>query len=545
MTRYCEECGSRLSPGTRFCENCGSPVEGAASVSEEGGPSPADLCDDPAWPERLKAAQLGGRVREVGILYTHSTRLRDRLGVGTEKLLEEIEGYLATSYRAGILYFYFDLARNAFASLDSMEIADHVALLGRLRDRMRMAGTDPRFLLILGGDDVVPMGVLPNQSRDPDEAVESDLPFATLSTASPWEGSSASLVGDMLVGRIPTARALNHGSGRIGSGGSESAPLQNSLFAYFESRKAAVAAWPGWGEPAGLAAAVWEESSRSVFAQLGGGDLLLSPETSLDNLRGRFDFRSRLLYFNVHGSERTPFWYGQAESGEDAGTEEYPRVFSPDEPPLLDKGYVLGTEACYGTDLRRASSCGDSILLSALCHGCLAFVGSSRIAYGTTYAPPRLADLVVLGFLKGMREGNYAGEALREARKTLAADRGLDDCTIKTLIEFSLFGDPALRLSPTEPATPIVPMPDIGVPTIDIRRAVAMELASVNDSISRAIEAFVRERHADFRAAKPTYYRMGNSTYQAIFQLPQGSLGGVLKVYFDGSGQIIKEYRSK
>lgn len=541
MARFCEECGAPLSSGARYCESCGAKVEAAAPVPPEGAPlAPIGFCAEPAWADRLGAVLSRGHACETGILYTHSTRLCARLGIGPAELFAAVDAYRETCARWGVSYLFVDAARNAVSSTDSLDLPLHLALLRAFRARMRKAGVDPRYLLILGGDEIVPVGVFPNRSHDPDEEIESDLPFSTLSAESPWEGTAERLVGDLLVGRLPTSSALPAAGADRPVGSVAGAPV----LAYFANR-AAAAAGLGRLDPAGVAAEIWEGSARAVFGQLGRGKLLISPETSLDNLPGRFDFGSNLAYFNVHGSDRTPFWYGQAKSPGDPDQEEYPRVFSPEEPRCFGGGFVIGSEACYGADLREARDETDSILLSALSNGCLAFVGSSRIAYGAIDAPARLADLIVLGFLKGIQEGRTAGEALREARLSLATDRGLDDCTVKTLMEFALYGDPALRLAPAAVQRPSVPMPDIRVPSVDVRAAVATELAAVNEAIAGALEDFVRERHAGFASASPTFFRMRDSIYQAVYELPEGSLGRVLKIYFDERGRVLREYRSR
>jgi len=107
---------------------------------------------------------------------------------------------------------------------------------------------------------------------------------------------------------------------------------------------------------------------------------------------------------------------------------------------------MVGVEACYGARfIGHAPE--KSALLSALGHRTVAFVGSSRIAYGPPDPPEAYADLVIRDFLKAARSGLPTGEALSQGHlSVLGQDLGDPDLIVKTVLEFNLFGDPLVRL---------------------------------------------------------------------------------------------------
>ena len=113
----------------------------------------------------------------------------------------------------------------------------------------------------------------------------------------------------------------------------------------------------------------------------------------------------------------------------------------------INEGTVAAMECCYGGELY------DPLLLSSrqagICNTYLAgkaygYFGSSTIAYGPAEGNGS-ADLLCQYFLRRVLAGASLGRAALEARQEFAqAGPDLDPIDVKTLAQFSLFGDPSI-----------------------------------------------------------------------------------------------------
>jgi hypothetical protein len=157
---------------------------------------------------------------------------------------------------------------------------------------------------------------------------------------------------------------------------------------------------------------------------------------------GWFDERT-VFYFNLHGSDREPYWFGQK-------ADKYPTALSPRNVTNFSRGSdAVMTEACYGA-VEAGRSPGTSMALAFLAAGTRCFVGSTCVAYGALVPPVSEADLIALCFFRNLQRGMTFGKALVNARAQLAglavSRQGyLDEDDKKTLLQFVLFGDPTSR----------------------------------------------------------------------------------------------------
>ncbi|MDY6788169.1 MAG: hypothetical protein SVK54_08615 [candidate division WOR-3 bacterium] len=202
-------------------------------------------------------------------------------------------------------------------------------------------------------------------------------------------------------------------------------------------------------EKFGMTAAVWQTSAYHVFDSIDGmGEMIVSPPFSLghnedivfNNLRG-------CLYFNVHGAEHLPGWYGQKKSS-DSESEEFPLCITPSSFTGDIKTSFIMTEACFG-GFAEGKESGQSIVLTALSSGISFFLGSTATAYGTYFPPISEADLLCSIFTDELRSGNPAGIALRDAKQKFARENiekngFLDNDDKKTLLTFTLYGNPSV-----------------------------------------------------------------------------------------------------
>lgn len=307
-------------------------------------------------------------------------------------------------------------------------------VLDAMRERASGRSKPPLSVLILGGHEVIPYFKLANPAFDSDGEVLSDNPYGSRPGAL---SSEKCLLPDVPVGRMPD------GEGR----GLDLLTAQLALAARAggppESRRRALDNRDG--RQLAYTAAVWQKASREVAKGLGWeGALKVSPPlTHLSVKKGWFEGKTH-LYFNLHGSDREPYWFGQQ-----ANT--YPTALSPRNVTNLCGGpNVVVTEACYGAiEAGRGSE--TSMALAFLSAGALCFLGSTCVAYGALVPPVSEADLIALHFFRNLHNGMTYGKALVNARAQLAAlavsrQGYLDEDDRKTLLEFVLFGDPTLRL---------------------------------------------------------------------------------------------------
>jgi hypothetical protein len=301
-------------------------------------------------------------------------------------------------------------------------------------------------LLIVGGDRVLPFHRLPNPAEDGDGEVASDSPYATL--------DSNYFVPEWPVGRMP------------GESGPDAGPLLESLreAQRYHSRSAKGTltlgfAWLHWLRTLferflpsrvvpsfGYTAAVWRRSSLAVFRPIGAPHTVMaSPPACSGEFQPEQLADAGLGYYNLHGLEDSPSWYGQRDPLE-AGPD-YPVALSPDD--LRRSGHAprfIFTEACYGGHVNGKTE-HTSLALKFLGMGSLGVAASTCIAYGSVSTPLIAADLLGHLFWQHLKYGRPAGEALMYAKLDLVREMTrrqgyLDGEDQKTLISFVLYGDP-------------------------------------------------------------------------------------------------------
>jgi hypothetical protein len=320
-------------------------------------------------------------------------------------------------------------------------------LLGELAAHLRQKNEAIGALLIVGGAGIVPFHHLPNPTDDPDPDIASDNPYTT-----PDENY---FVPEWPVGRIPSGAGKNP------------EPLLRALRNAAENHKRAeqrahrnwlVRLWlwligrrkasSGGGSSFGYSANVWKHASLAVYTTIGDPrDLLTSPPVDAAALPAEGLAPARLSYFNLHGIEDGPDWYGQ-RSAEDLGSApEYPVALRPADVSNHGRAPVIVfSEACYGANIV-GKTAEDALCLRFLDSGSRAVVASTKIAYGSVTTPLIGADLLGFYFWQNVAEGIPVGEALRRAKLQMAQEMHerqgfLDGEDQKTLIEFVLYGDP-------------------------------------------------------------------------------------------------------
>ena len=144
------------------------------------------------------------------------------------------------------------------------------------------------------------------------------------------------------------------------------------------------------------------------------------------------------------------------------------------------------------------------------------------------------------------------GDALEKARRELMKESDAEE--IKTLAEFSLYGDPSARIfgepKPTKTSlfsknTTQAFSKGIRIPLPNIRKAIRLELTNVEEKIAQIVQESVYKQYADLEGIVPKFFKNQNETdkYHAVFEKSNVIGKKIVSVSFGKNGQIksIKE----
>ena len=220
--------------------------------------------------------------------------------------------------------------------------------------------------------------------------------------------------------------------------------------------------------------------------------------------------------------------------------------------------FFLGVEACYGARYIGLEP-GESIVKTALANKCLAFLGSSKIAYGTSEPEGTCADIVIGDFIRQIAKGETAGDAHLAGLKRLTSNSDMDDSDIKTLAEFSLYGDPSACTGKNRNVGAMKGMmkklggvpKGIHIPMPDVRRATKLYLTEIDAKLESAIDDFVASKlmpdilQKGLAVEQKTFSIPNKKLFQKLYSVDAGPVRQIARVYFDGTGKIHKALLSK
>ena len=359
--------------------------------------------------------------------------------------------------RMQALVLYLDdqqaLQPYGLAPADPKDPQELKLILNRLEERLadeRGGGEQAvTYLLLIGGDDIVPFYPLPDPNKDEDEFVLSDHPYACLGD----NYLSFPSTSERVVGRLPDGA-----SGDIGfllkliTSATEAHRSLHRRSSFWQ----ALGGWLGQARgdgrvtSLGYTASIWRRAAREVFSSIGQKNLLrTSPPLTCEGMPSLGPIAPRFSYFNLHGLRDSAYWYGQRDPTYAAGYPLFPVAIKPDNIPVVPHPEtIVFSEACYGAHILNKHQM-SSLALRFLATQALGVVGSTAIAYGAIDPPLMGADLLAKAFWERVKAGYPLGEALRQAKQALAqemlARQGyLDPEDQKTILSFVLYGDPTL-----------------------------------------------------------------------------------------------------
>jgi hypothetical protein len=412
---------------------------------------------------------LGGP-RDLYLIISNKRALTQKYGqLGFEQLDSDLgELKRAVEQRAGLecAIMYVDdgpsVARFGLEPVDPRNPRQIKKLVDTVEGEVAKRGGTIRYLLIVGGDGIVPFHRLPNPVDDQDRDVPSDNPYACR--------DGYYLIPERAVGRLPDGASEGLGflhslirtsaeahrrrsvsKGLLGALGAPITGLRHALHTLTELRQK--------GQGLGYTASIWRKASRAVFRTIGDDSQLRTcPPLTYEGFR--ITERPDFSYFNLHGIEDGPYWYGQRDTLFPADYPLFPLALRPQDLRTDDHAQsVVFTEACYGANIL-GKNVRDSIALRFLDARALAVVGSTKVSYGSI-APPLLgADLIGKYFWEGLQAHLTAGEALKHAKVNLAREMQqrqgyLDGEDQKALISFVLYGDPSLPIKAVQGTAPV------------------------------------------------------------------------------------------
>jgi len=382
------------------------------------------------------------------IVLTSKKGIENQFGPGAlaavnASLVEVVESVGKLRHWDASLVYVDDPVSAAEFGLKPAKYNDAWAIKNFLKDldnSLKRSGEMIGALLIVGGPEIVPFHHLPNPIDDSDIEVLSDNPYATL--------DENYFVPSWPVGRLP------------GAFGNDPGALIRQIEKVTAHRVEILKNDPWWmrlinrlfnqrmRSSFGYTAEVWRRASNSVFNPIGKPDKMeVSPPTDKYTIASKFTKPVNLGYFNLHGLEDSPNWYGQRDVFTTLEGEDFPIAIRPDDVPR--KGYapqVVFSEACYGAYINQ-KTIHESMALTLLEAGTLTMIGSTTTSYGSIDTPLIAADLLAKLFWGYLQEGYTAGISLQRAKVLLAQEMHrrqgyLDGEDQKTLIQFVLYGDP-------------------------------------------------------------------------------------------------------
>jgi len=436
----------------------------------KGFPTPEILLnidDDLEFANQKKDKRVGGKF-PMYVVFSTRKGLNKKYGPETSSII--IEEMRKTTYAVrlkpgwgAIMVLADDPSSMANFGLKPTLSDDPWALKLALADTDRVLnekGLMIGALLIVGGPDVVPYHKLPNPVADVDAEVPSDNPYGTI--------DENYFIPEWPVGRLPGGAdndpgllldMLRHISEHHMGKTLDKRSLWERFLEWLVSLFKGTASH---NQSFGYVAEAWKSASQDVFKTIQErGDLVTSPPYGKDT---EIPVPvTRYGYFNLHGVEDSPDWFGQKDFTNGSAGPDYPVALRPQDINAFDDAPLfVFSEACYGAHLK-GREIEDSISLKYLSRGSHAVVGSSVTAYGSVSAPLIAADLLAELFWKFIDQGLSSGIALQKAKIELAREMNsrqgyLDGEDQKTLISFLHFGDPLASPTTAERKQPKAPV---------------------------------------------------------------------------------------
>ena len=454
---FCPECGNRIEDqNIHFCPECGARIEQESNTEKKAPVKP--------HPQGMSMH---------GLIFTNLDLLAEKTGTDEQSLMAIFDAFIRQKREYGISYKLVDAGNYTYRKSGFWGTSKkvHLKITNPLWDYMdilmdvhngEQAAEDEisQYLFIIGGSDIIPMPCIhhyiPNDSND--DSIDTDMLYAY-----PY--------GKEMITLLENQEAFTYDQlffvGRLPLG--EDASLED-LCGYLERNIDYSNGFP-MNEAYGQCDPHWKKVSSYVANDLLNGNyfrdlsrylspdhyynrLLLSPMVVEGNLHQVFHTNASLYYFNLHGGEGLE---SRGYAGVMLNKEEYGALpaIEPEHMMTCEEPNIVISEACYGGRFIGLDQ-HHSMLLASLFTNTLAFVGSSRVAWGAVddASSPQsgvsvsYADIIAGYFISAILQGYTVAEALFIARSAvLQGTVPGDPHAALTVVEFNLFGDPMTTMN--------------------------------------------------------------------------------------------------
>jgi hypothetical protein len=397
----------------------------------------------------------------IKLSVTHRGALRSKYRApALAKIDKAVRAWVAADQLRGLQTVHVALDdRAAMRALGVPAVTGRLTALGAKRaiDALVLR-LKPDYIVIIGGNDVVPQFQVVNPSFDPegddDTKVQTDNPYAC---SRPYRAArrSSYLVPDRVLGRIPDVPCAE-GAGDPGwlvtalRHASACKPRPRAFYA----------------DAFAVCAAKWHEAGTATMKFLGlpVTDLLLSPPRTYGDVKVRDRLARKLHVVKCHGDKIDPRFFGEEDTRRKDHL--FPDILTSNTlRPRLKAGTLASAMCCYGAqvfapdDPRNHVPGSWPISMAYLRGGAVGFVGATKIAWVGT-KEMACADWIVASYIKKCLEGESTGFAMLACKQDFLRflrDQGLhpDRADEKTLIEFVLLGDPSVHPVKTTPAAAV------------------------------------------------------------------------------------------
>jgi hypothetical protein len=306
----------------------------------------------------------------------------------------------------------------------------------------------PHYLVLFGGDQIIPMFQVPNPSgwleSEPDTSVPTDNPYGTHLPFLPSDPTNSYLIPERAIGRIPDM---------------VDDPDPVWLCEYLET----AINWKPKPDsfyklPYAICTAEAEEAATdSIQKSLGKPGLtpFVCPPKDDSSTETRQKLSAGLHMIKCHGNKEDATFWGFSEADQRTKDHPYAAITSATLRLSPKPSTVVASMCCFGAQIFSPSDPNARsprewpIASTYLRQGALGFVGSTMMAWvGRADMGP--ADWIVQGYLKNVLAGESIGNALLASKQDYQSHYSLNDNTFasdeqKTLIEYMLLGDPSIH----------------------------------------------------------------------------------------------------
>ena len=442
--KFCPECGTKVDADARFCPNCGIRLEALEEEPEIVEDSSYENSDD----------------EQVGVIFTDTQKLAEKYDCPQEEVVAVIESLRNQSREHGMEWYLLDASEYVEDTDEPFWLDYNEAISDFMQEYDLPRGVEiPVF--IIGGDDVIPIPMVEDVfGSSDDRRIPCDMCYCFEGNffSDLWDGGDRRITDDYVrnnVSRLP-----------LEDGEMESS-LADDLGDYFE--RCTQYYDEGLSVDAVMmeANASWLPASKTMSEHLPlvshaddpdmvQDGMYVSPPVSVedeDSMEPVIDTLDEcgMLLFNLHGagSEGMSGFYN--DGGEAFSTEMLANT----------EAQVLNTVACYGARYHGFQR-DDSMMLSALYNnGFLLYAGSLipvpmielNVPDGVEVHEGSGSEHLMPIYCMEQFRGLPVGEAMMRAKlEYFNTFRFMerDDFSMATMMMFSLYGNPMLRLQPQE-----------------------------------------------------------------------------------------------